>query len=51
MSTFPTPNGGFNMKNKESILKKEIDIANLSVSIIPTIAFIIIFAFAFSVSV
>ena len=39
------------MKNKESILKKEIDIANLSVSIIPTIAFIIIFALAFSVSV
>ena len=39
------------MKNKESILKKEIDIANLSVSIIPTIAFIIVFALAFSVSV
>ncbi|MBR3810285.1 MAG: hypothetical protein IKK46_08295 [Clostridia bacterium] len=39
------------MKNKESILKKEIDIANLSVSIFPTIALIIIFAFAFSVSV
>lgn len=39
------------MKNKQSILKKEIDIANLSVSIFPTIAFIIIFAFAFSVSV
>lgn len=39
------------MKNKESILKKEIDIANLSVSIIPTIAFIVVFALAFSVSV
>lgn len=39
------------MKNKQSILKKEIDIANLSVSIFPTIALIIIFALAFSVSV
>ncbi len=43
------------MKNKENILKKEIDVnidlANLSVSSVPTIAFICIFAFAFSVSV
>ena len=39
------------MKNKESILKKEIDIANLSVSILPTIAFICIFAFAYATSV
>ena len=39
------------MKNKESVLKKEIDIANLSVSILPTIAFICIFAFAYATSV
>lgn len=43
------------MKNKENILKKEIDVnidlANLSVSSVPTIIFICIFAFAFSVSV
>lgn len=43
------------MKNKENILKKEIDVnidlANLSVSSVPTIAFICIFAFAFSISV
>lgn len=39
------------MKNKQSIFKKEIDIANLSVSIVPAIVLIIIFALAFSVSV
>jgi len=40
------------MKNKENILKKEIDFnIDLSVSAVPTIAFICIFAFAFSVSV
>lgn len=43
------------MKNKENILKKEIDVnidlANLSVSSVPTIIFICIFTFAFSVSV
>ncbi len=40
------------MKNKENILKKEIDFnIDLSVSAVPTITFICIFAFAFSVNV
>lgn len=39
------------MKKKEGKIKKEIDISNISVSFLPTIALIVIFALAFTANV